>query len=92
MIKSKTIGNCIKEARIAKSRRIYANLKSTEQRIAFSENSENMFRQGDLARASNTSRALVSAWERNAIEPKILSLRKLAKVLEVSVFDLIPEN
>ena len=92
MNKSKTIGGCIKAARIAKSRRMYAKLKSTGQRIAFNETSENIFRQGDLARASNFAQARVSEWERNVIEPRIRSLRKLAKVLGISLFDLIPEE
>ncbi len=90
--KSKTIGGRIKSARIAKSQKIYNDLKSAGQRIAFSETTKNIFHQGALAKASGISQARISEWERDIIEPKISSLRKLAKVLGVSLFDLIPEK
>ncbi len=90
--KPKTIADRIKAARLAKSRKMYADLKAAGERIAPSETPENMFRQIDLAKACGTTQSQVSTWERGDKEPELPSLRKLAKALEIPLIDLIGEG
>ncbi len=81
----------IRAARLAKSRKMYADLKAAGERIAPSETPENMFRQTDLAKKAGTSQAQISAWERGDKEPELPSLRKLAKALDMPLIELIGE-
>ncbi len=87
------IGDRIKAARIAKSRRIYAYLQAHDKCCLIPKaRPENVFNQSHLAEACNTDQARVSEWERGIYEPRISSLRKLAKILKVSMSDLIGED
>ena len=48
--------------------------------------------QDDLAKAVNVQRTTVTMWETNRSLPNIIMLKKIAKVLDCTVDDLLKEN
>ncbi len=85
----KTTGQLIRAARLAKSRKMYAELKANGSRIAPRERPETIFQQRDLADAAGLDQSIMSKYETGNVEPELLTLRKLAAALDVSVAELI---
>ena len=84
-----TTGQLIRAARLAKSRRMYAELESTGQRIAPRERPETIYQQGHLAADCGLDQSVISKYELGRAEPEVPTLRKLAAALDVAVADLI---
>jgi len=86
-----TTGQRIRAARLAKSRKIYAKLITDSERIGARETPETMYTQAALAKASGCEQTTISKYEAGKIEPELLTLRRLAKALEVPLAKLIGE-
>ncbi len=84
-----TTADRIKAARLAKSRKMYAELEAAGQRIAPRERPETIFQQRDLAEAAGLDQSVMSKYECGEIEPSLPTLRKLAAALDVPVTELI---
>jgi len=89
---SKTTGQLIREARLAKSRRIYADLEAAGQRIAPRERPETIYLQRDLAADCGIAESMISKYMSGSVEPELPTLRKLAAALDVPVAELIGDE
>ena len=87
----KTTAQLIRAARLAKSRKMYAELEAAGQRIAPRERPETIFQQRDLAEAAGLDQSIMSKYECGEIEPSVPTLRKLAVALGVLVSELIDD-
>ena len=85
----KTTGELIRAARLAKSRKMYAELESSGQRIAPRERPETIYQQVHLAADCGLDQSIISKYETGNVEPELPTLRKLASALGVPVSELI---
>ncbi len=89
MKKPKTTGELIRAARLAKSRRLHAQL---DPKLARRIKPDVFYRQSDLADDIDSDASQVSMWERDETRPELFTLKKLAKALEVPLLDLVGEE
>ena len=88
--KPATIGQRIRELRQARGRKLHAQLAKRVPAVALKP-PEDQYTQADLARDCGCRQDQICLWERGVKVPSPGSLAKLARVLEVSLDELISE-